>query len=239
MRRRGMVFDAIGRGEVAEGKGHRSIFVGRPLDPITPTGGPGESKGREQIEASVVPLVLSFVGRKKIPPGGETNDPVVVAHAVPAGRGGPRLGKDIQHRFDEWRFFESVGGVLGRDAGDQTRPDRRRFLHRRSTVELDRIPDHLEIVVGSDASELRGTISSGVGAGTPPVPRTRQRSEGLEVEPEDRFVVHEASGIEAISLAEPTRMMTSHPPEASAGGVFAGVSGSCWASIHSISPSGP
>jgi hypothetical protein len=67
-------------------------------------------------------------------------------------------------------------------------------------VQFHRLAHQLEIEGGSNRAELRGPITPRIRSRPTAIPRTGQGTEGLEVEPEDRFVVHAASGDDPIGV---------------------------------------
>ena len=172
--------------EFAESERERSVLVGRPLDAVMPARAPGHAEGRQQIEATIAVLPFAVVGGKKIPPGTETNDVVVVPETVPTGADGTRSRHLLEHLLEEHMFRNTIiERVLRPDSRDQTGTDRRRLVDRRRASDFNGITDGLKIQVGSDRAELRRPIAAAVRPRPPTIPRATQRAEGLEIEPED------------------------------------------------------
>jgi hypothetical protein len=180
---RRLVRDAVGLGEVFELEtglaAHLAALVPRPFDAVRAQR-VGHAHHVEQIPAAALVLPLARVGIDEVAPEHEARDLVVeadgvVAHADGAGPG--QLGLDAGGELVLGHaLFQAE---LRRDAGDQAGLGAGQVVGCGLAVEHQRLADLVQIGIGADGCELRGTVAARVGA------------EGFVVVPEEG--VHEGT----------------------------------------------
>ncbi|MNP06869.1 hypothetical protein D3C76_988700 [compost metagenome] len=174
------MLDAVGRGEAFQLQRHLVVLL-RPDDAFRAQG-VGGAHQVDQVPAAVAALPFAGVGVEEVAVEAVARHLVVEAQGVVAGHAGAgarQFGVQAGHEF---RLAKSALGEQPRpDAGDQAGQRMRQDVVARLAIEVERLADLVERLVGADAGDLQRPVAARIDAG------------GFVVVPEDAGVHRDPS----------------------------------------------
>ncbi|MCY1429176.1 hypothetical protein D9M71_450830 [compost metagenome] len=181
------VVDTVGGGQALQLEGHPPLGL-RPLDPLR-TQGVGGAQQVDQVPAAVAALPLAGIGIEEVAVQAVAGDLVVEAQAVVAGRAGAGADQFGVQTGHELGFTESLARQSsGVDAGDQAGHRVRQDVVAGLAIQVERLADLVERLVGTNAGHLQRPVATRVDAG------------GFVVVPEDACGHGKGSRIKAAAV---------------------------------------